>query len=101
VLVAPASFNPINKCAAGISDNFALGLINEALGSPSIPIALLPWINGALNQHLAYQPSVRRLQDAGAQIVVPTSNDLAAFDQACFAACDWLKASRTGSAPSP
>src|SRR4051794_2643695 len=29
MVVAPATFNTINKCAAGISDTLALGLLNE------------------------------------------------------------------------
>jgi phosphopantothenoylcysteine synthetase/decarboxylase len=99
VLVAPASFNTINKCAAGINDNLALGLINEALGSPSIPIALLPWVNGSLNDHPAYQPGLARLRDAGARIIVPSSKDLEAFDQACVAAGNWLKLAGSDSAP--
>ena len=101
VLVAPATFNTINKCAAGINDNLALGLINEALGSPAIPIAFLPWVNGSLNAHPAYQPALARFRDAGVHIVLPTSNDLEAFDQACVAAGDWLKLARSESAPSP
>jgi phosphopantothenoylcysteine synthetase/decarboxylase len=100
VLVAPATFNTINKCAAGINDNLALGLINEALGSPSIPIALLPWVNGSLNEHPAYQPSLARLRDAGVHIIVPSSNDLEAFDQSCLAAGNWLKLAGSDSAPS-
>jgi phosphopantothenoylcysteine synthetase/decarboxylase len=100
VLVAPASFNTINKCAAGINDNLGLGLINEALGSPSIPIALLPWVNGSLNDHPAYRPSLGRLRDAGVHIIAPTSNDLKTFDRACVAAGDWLKVAASESAPS-
>src|SRR4029453_10318526 len=80
ILVAPASFNTINKCAAGINDNLALGLINEALGSPSVPVALVPWVNGSLNEHPAYRPSLDRLHLAGAHIAMPSSNDLEAFD---------------------
>jgi flavoprotein len=36
-VVAPATFNTINKWAQGISDTLALGLLNEAtgLGLPS------------------------------------------------------------------
>jgi phosphopantothenoylcysteine decarboxylase len=43
VLVAPATFNTINKVAVGLNDTLALGLINEAIGSQSTPIALVPW----------------------------------------------------------
>jgi phosphopantothenoylcysteine synthetase/decarboxylase len=100
VLVAPASFNTINKRAAGINDNLALGLINEALGSPSIPIALLPWVNGPLNQHPAYQPNLDRLRADGVHIVAPTSNDPEAFDQACLAASNRLRVICTDAAPS-
>jgi phosphopantothenoylcysteine synthetase/decarboxylase len=32
VAIAPATFNTINKWVAGISDTFALGLLNEAIG---------------------------------------------------------------------
>ena len=31
-VIAPATFNTINKLAAGISDTLALGLLNEAVG---------------------------------------------------------------------
>jgi phosphopantothenoylcysteine decarboxylase len=100
VLVAPASFNTINKCAAGINDNLALGLINEALGSPSVPVALLPWVNGTLNEHPAYEPSVARLRGGGVHLVVPSSNGRGAFDRACVAAANWLKTASSDAAPS-
>jgi phosphopantothenoylcysteine synthetase/decarboxylase len=90
VLVAPASFNTINKSAAGINDTLALGLINEALGAPSIPVALLPWVNRTLSDHPAYSPSLARLEAAGVQIVKPESLDLDAFDLACVTASKWL-----------
>ena len=32
IIVAPATYNTINKCANGISDNFALGILAEAVG---------------------------------------------------------------------
>jgi phosphopantothenoylcysteine synthetase/decarboxylase len=99
--VAPASFNTIIKCAAGINDNLALGLINEALGSPSVPVALVPWVNGSLNEHPAYRPSLDRLRSAGVHIAMPNSNDLETFDDACTAAADWLETSPPSSGPSP
>jgi phosphopantothenoylcysteine synthetase/decarboxylase len=98
--VAPASFNTINKCAAGINDNLALGLINEALGSPSVPIALVPWVNGSLNEHPAYRAGLDRLHSAGAHIVMPRSNDLEAFDSACIEVASWIDTNRSNSSPS-
>lgn len=41
IAVAPATFNTINKWAAGISDTLALGILCEAYGF-GIPTAVLP-----------------------------------------------------------
>ena len=66
VLVAPATFNTINKWAAGINDTVALGLLNEALGR-KIPIVVCPWVNDALRDHPAYHANTMTLHDAGAR----------------------------------
>jgi phosphopantothenoylcysteine decarboxylase len=99
VLVAPASFNTINECAGGINDNLALGLINEALGSPSVPVALVPWVNGSLNGHPAYRPSLDRPRAAGVHVVMPSSSALDAFDNGCITAASWAGATCRSSAP--
>lgn len=70
VVVAPASFNTINQCAAGINDNLALGLINEALGG-AIPLAVVPCVNDALAAHPAYKNSLRTLESAGVRVAAP------------------------------
>nr|WP_255648607.1 flavoprotein [Frankia sp. ArI3] len=41
-VVAPATFNTVNKIVAGISDTLALGLLNEALGA-GLPIIMAPY----------------------------------------------------------
>jgi phosphopantothenoylcysteine synthetase/decarboxylase len=90
--VAPATFNTINKCAAGVSDSLAVGLINEALGTLSVPLALVPWVNASLSSHPAYSPSLARLKDSGAHAVTPNANEVRAFDEACSSASRWLAA---------
>ena len=35
MIVAPATYNTINKCAQGISDTYALGVLAEAVSLPS------------------------------------------------------------------
>jgi Radical SAM superfamily/Flavoprotein len=50
IAVAPATFNTINKWAAGIADNLVLGLLTEAIGL-HLPIAALPYINAAQADH--------------------------------------------------
>lgn len=93
VLVAPATFNTINKAAAGVNDSLALGLINEALGTLSVPLALVPWVNASLSRHPAYSLSLARLKGSGAHTVTPKANDVGAFEAACSAASRWLAAS--------
>ncbi|MCZ4604931.1 flavoprotein [Streptomyces sp. Lzd4kr] len=64
VVVAPATFNTINKWAAGISDTLALGTLCEAYGL-GVPIAVLPCVADALAAHPAYGDSLIRLRGMG------------------------------------
>ncbi|WP_432587362.1 flavoprotein [Streptomyces sp. HD1123-B1] len=64
IAVAPATFNTINKWAAGISDTLALGILNEAYGL-DVPTAVLPYLNAAQAAHPAYQQSLERLRGMG------------------------------------
>ncbi|WP_330289726.1 flavoprotein [Streptomyces sp. NBC_00576] len=64
IAVAPASFNTVNKWAAGISDNLALGILCEA-PAMDIPVAVLPYLNSAQAAHLAYRQSLERLREMG------------------------------------
>jgi hypothetical protein len=70
MLVAPATFNTLNKWAAGISDTLALGLMNEALGLP-IPIVAVPWVNEPLALHPALSSSLSTLRSAGVRLISP------------------------------
>lgn len=56
IIVAPATYNTINKMAHGIADNYALGLLAEAPGL-GIPVIVLPFVNEALAANPAYQRS--------------------------------------------
>ncbi|MEU4133135.1 flavoprotein [Streptomyces wuyuanensis] len=67
IAVAPATFNTINKWAAGISDTLALGILCEAYGS-GVPIAVLPCLNAAQAAHPAYRQSLERLRGMGVRI---------------------------------
>ncbi|MEU1596915.1 flavoprotein [Streptomyces sp. NPDC005708] len=64
VVVAPATFNTVNKWAAGISDTLALGTLCEAYGL-GVPIAVLPCVSEALAAHPAYRASLERLNGMG------------------------------------
>lgn len=67
IAVAPATFNTVNKWAAGICDTLALGILCEAYGM-GIPTALLPYLNAAQAAHPAYQQSLERLCTMGVLI---------------------------------
>ena len=68
IIVAPATFNTINKLAQGISDTYALGVLAECMGL-GIPIVVLPFVNSALASHTAFQRSVRDLRAAGVRVL--------------------------------
>ncbi|MFI9648164.1 flavoprotein [Streptomyces sp. NPDC052040] len=70
VVVAPATFNTVNKWAAGISDTLALGTLCEAPGL-GVPIAVLPCVGEALAAHPAYRASLERLAGMGVRFGDP------------------------------
>ena len=69
LVVAPATFNTINKWALGISDTLALGLLNEATGL-GLPIAAAPWPNAALARHPVFRRSIATLAEWGVRVVL-------------------------------
>ncbi|MFF7976731.1 flavoprotein [Streptomyces sp. NPDC007905] len=62
IAVAPATFNTVNKWAAGISDTLALGVLCEAYGM-GIPTAVLPYLTSAQAAHPAYRRSLEHLRE--------------------------------------
>ncbi len=68
VIVAPATFNTINKWVAGISDTLALGLLNEAVGL-GLPIIAVPFPNVALARHPAFRASITTLRSWGVKVI--------------------------------
>lgn len=66
---APATFNTINKWAAGISDTLALGLLNEAVGL-GLPIVTVPWPNAPLARHPAFGRSIATLRQCGITVIL-------------------------------
>jgi hypothetical protein len=68
VIVAPATFNTINKWAAGISDTLALGLLNEGIGL-GLPIIAVPFPNVALARHPAFCDNITTLRSWGVKLI--------------------------------
>jgi phosphopantothenoylcysteine synthetase/decarboxylase len=69
VLVAPATYNTINKWAQGISDTYALGILAEATGQ-GVPIVVLPFVNTALADRAPFRRSVESLRAEGVRILL-------------------------------
>jgi hypothetical protein len=74
VIVAPATFNTVNKWAAGIADTLALATLCEALGL-GVPVAALPCVSDALAAHPAYGDSLTRLRAMNVRFGDPYSGD--------------------------
>ncbi|MEU0342830.1 flavoprotein [Streptomyces bobili] len=70
VVVAPATFNTVNKWAAGIADTLALATLSETAGV-GVPIGVLPCVSDALAGHPAYQESLIRLRGMGVRFGYP------------------------------
>ncbi|MFE3637214.1 flavoprotein [Streptomyces sp. NPDC059168] len=70
VVVAPATFNTVNKWAAGLADTLAVGTLCEAAGA-GVPIAVLPCVADALAAHPAYRESLVRLRGMGVRFGDP------------------------------
>ncbi|GAA2251765.1 flavoprotein [Streptomyces indiaensis] len=74
VVVAPATFNTVNKWAAGIADTLALGTLCEVAGL-GVPIAVLPCVADALAAHPAYRDSLGRLRGMGVRFGEPYAGE--------------------------
>jgi phosphopantothenoylcysteine synthetase/decarboxylase len=69
IVVAPATYNTINKWAHGVSDTYALSILAESIGL-RIPVVVLPFVNSALASHFAFGRSVRDLRAAGVRVIL-------------------------------
>jgi phosphopantothenoylcysteine synthetase/decarboxylase len=69
IVVGGASFNTINKWAAGIADNLALGLLTEGIGL-GLPLVALPFLNAAQATHPVFGRSVEVLRAVGVKILL-------------------------------
>ncbi|WP_030937670.1 flavoprotein [Streptomyces sp. NRRL S-646] len=74
VVVAPATFNTVNKWAAGLADTLAVATLCEAYGL-GVPVAVLPCVADALAAHPAYQDSLVRLRGMGVRFGEPYSGE--------------------------
>lgn len=68
IIVAPATYNTINKWATGVSDTYALGILAEAPAF-GIPIVVLPFVNAALASRRPFRRSLEILRAEGIHVL--------------------------------
>jgi phosphopantothenoylcysteine synthetase/decarboxylase len=68
VVVAPATYNTINKWAAGIADTYVLTQLAELTGL-GVPIAVLPFVNTALAANPVLHRSIDTLRASGVKVL--------------------------------
>lgn len=67
-LVAPATFNTLNKISQGIADTLAHSLVAEAIGA-GWPVIVAPGLNPHLANHPQTVKSVKTLQEWGVTVL--------------------------------
>lgn len=72
VIVCPATFNTINRWAAGANDHPALGVLNDALGLHT-PTLAVPMVADRLAAHPAWAHSTKLLHHAGVTYLDPSN----------------------------
>ncbi len=73
VIVAPCSFNSLNKLAGGIADNLPLSLTAEAIGRGT-PVIVAVSVNAPLLRHPRCQQSMQTLREWGVAVLEPVDS---------------------------
>jgi phosphopantothenoylcysteine synthetase/decarboxylase len=68
IIVAPATYNTINKWAHGSADNYPLGLLAE-LVPLGVPTVVLPFVNSALAANPVLSRSIAELRKIGVRVL--------------------------------
>jgi phosphopantothenoylcysteine synthetase/decarboxylase len=68
VVVAPATYNTINKWAAGIADNYVLNQLAELTGLGA-RIVVLPFVNRGLAANQVFLDNIETLRQAGVVVL--------------------------------
>src|SRR3989344_3382588 len=70
VVVAPCTFNTLNKIVSGIADSYPLTLVATAIGARR-KVLIAPAMNRELWEHPITQESLLRLRKCGVQLIHP------------------------------
>jgi phosphopantothenoylcysteine synthetase/decarboxylase len=68
VIVAPATFNTINKLALGIADTYALSSLADVIGR-GVPTVVVPAVNEALAARRPFRRALEELRAEGVRVL--------------------------------
>ncbi|MEN3614297.1 flavoprotein [Plantactinospora sp. ZYX-F-223] len=69
LVIAPATYNSINKIALGIADNYAMTSVAELIGR-QVPTVIVPFVNAALATRAPFQRAVVSLRDERVRVLL-------------------------------
>ncbi|SIR08393.1 flavoprotein [Micromonospora avicenniae] len=73
LIIAPATYNSVNKIALGIADNYALTTVAELIGR-QVPTVVVPFVNAALAARAPFQRAVANLRDERVRVFLGTDD---------------------------
>lgn len=69
LVIAPTTYNSINKIALGIADNYAMTSVAELIGR-QVPTVIVPFVNAALATRAPFQRAVADLRHEHVRILL-------------------------------
>ncbi|QGN50384.1 flavoprotein [Micromonospora sp. WMMD558] len=69
LVIAPATYNSVNKIALGLADNYAMTLVAELIGR-QVPTVIVPFVNAALAARTPSRHAVASLRDEGVRVLL-------------------------------
>ncbi|MEU4568988.1 flavoprotein [Micromonospora sp. NPDC023956] len=69
LVIAPATYNSINKIALGLADNYAMTSVAELIGR-QVPTVVVPFVDAALATRLPFRRAVATLRDEGVHVLL-------------------------------
>ncbi|MGN9778694.1 flavoprotein [Micromonospora sp. H33] len=73
LIIAPATYNSLNKIAFGIADNYAMTTVAELIGR-QVPTVVVPFVNAALATRAPFQRAVANLRDERVRVILGTDD---------------------------
>ncbi|GAA2718675.1 flavoprotein [Micromonospora olivasterospora] len=73
LIIAPATYNSLNKIALGIADNYAMTTVAELIGR-QVPTVVVPFVNAALAARAPFQRAVAGLRSERVRVYLGTDD---------------------------